>query len=104
MLISVGWLPPYLCPSRRLLRSRDEGRSLVTRSEVTPIPGPRLVRWFEITINRFEFHWCRRSAPSARGRPRAGDRPGERRLFPCDGRDDLFDVLAARCRSRADGA
>jgi len=35
MLISVDWLPPYLCPSRRLLRSRDEDRGLITSPKVT---------------------------------------------------------------------
>ena len=39
MLISVGWLPPYWCPSRRLLRSRLEGRGLVTRSKIAPKTG-----------------------------------------------------------------
>src|SRR6266700_2215162 len=39
MLISVDWLPPYWCPSRRLLRSRLEGRSLVTRSKIAPKTG-----------------------------------------------------------------
>src|SRR6266852_1692144 len=96
MLISVGWVPPYWCPSRRLLRSRDEGRCLVTRSKVTPIPGPRLVRWLEIAINRFALQCSRRSAPSARARDRAGDRPGEGRHLSGDGHDDLIDVLAAR--------
>ncbi len=44
MLISVDWVPPYWCPSQRLLRSRVEGRSLVTRSKIAPIPGLRLPR------------------------------------------------------------
>src|SRR5207249_6954384 len=39
MLISVGWSPPYWCPSRRLLRSRLEGRGLVTRSKIAPKTG-----------------------------------------------------------------
>src|SRR5437899_12097760 len=39
MLISVDWLPPYWCPSRRLLRSRLEGRGLVTRSKLAPKTG-----------------------------------------------------------------
>src|SRR5207244_6332066 len=51
MLISVGWVPPYLCPSRRLLRSRVEDRGLVTRPKIAPIPGPHLRRWLEFLID-----------------------------------------------------
>src|SRR2546428_11420 len=39
MLISVGWVPPYWCPSRRLLRSRREDAGLVTRSKAAPQTG-----------------------------------------------------------------
>ena len=39
MLISVGWVPPCWYPSRRLLRSRHEGRRLVTRIEGCADPG-----------------------------------------------------------------
>src|SRR6266540_3721137 len=59
MLISVGWLPPYLCPSRRLLRSMDEGRSLIIPSKVAPIPGLRLVRWFEVVQCNAIHPWVR---------------------------------------------
>ena len=38
------WVPPYWCPSWRLLRSRGEGQSLITRSKIAPIPGLRLRR------------------------------------------------------------
>src|SRR6266571_6698531 len=92
MLISVDWLPPYLCPSRRLLRSRGEGRSLVTRSKIAPIPGPRLRRWLEVVINV-----SRPSAARCRSRGQrhpAGDRPGEGRHLAGNGDHDLVDVLA----------
>lgn len=39
MLISVGWVPPYWYPSRRLLRSRHEGPGLVTLIEDCADPG-----------------------------------------------------------------
>src|SRR6266508_609030 len=97
MLISVGWLPPYLCPSRRLLRSRDEGRGLITLSKVAPLPGPRLVPMAR--DHNAIRPWTRvGSPPAASGgeRDQAGDGPGEGRHFPCDGHDDLIGVLAAR--------
>src|SRR6266540_4797791 len=50
MLRSVGWVPPYRCPSRRLLRSRGEGPGLITRSKIAPIPGPGLRRWLESDV------------------------------------------------------
>jgi hypothetical protein len=39
MLISVGWVPPYWYPSRRLLRSRHEGLRLATLIEGCADPG-----------------------------------------------------------------
>src|SRR3989442_4488494 len=95
MLISVDWLPPYLCPPRRLLRSRGEGRRLVTPSKITPIPGPRLRRWLEIVINVSALRAARYAAPSGGQRDGAGDRPGEGRHFPGNGDHDLVGVLAA---------
>src|SRR5262245_33424160 len=47
-----GWLPPCRCPSRRLLRSRDEGPGLITRSKITPIPGPRPHRGLEVGVTK----------------------------------------------------
>src|SRR5712691_10009853 len=95
MLISVDWLPPYLCPSRRLLRSRSEGRSLVTPSKIAPIPGPRLRRWLEIVINVSGLRAARCASPSGGQGDGAGDRPGERRHLPGNGDHDLVGVLAA---------
>src|SRR5574337_1376598 len=95
MLISVGWLPPYLCPSRRLLRSRGEGRSLVTRSKIAPIPGLRLRRWLEVVIKVFALRAARCAASSGGQRDGAGDRPGEGRHLPGDGHHDLVGMLAA---------
>src|SRR2546422_2519556 len=78
MLISVGWLPPYWCPSRRLLRSRLEGRGLVTRSKIAPKTGAasppmardRDQRWFAPSPG-----WA---AGLRRHRDRSGDCPSER--------------------------
>src|SRR6266511_4154396 len=95
MLISVGWLPPYWCPSRRLLRSRDEGRSLLTRSKIAPIPGPRRRRWLEIIIIACEFLLPAGRCPSRRQRHAARDGPGKGGHLARDGHDDLVDVLAA---------
>src|SRR3990170_4088940 len=95
MLISVDWLPPYWCPSRRLLRSRGEGRSLVTRSKIAPIPGLRLRRWLEIVINVSGLRPPRCVGPSGGPRHDARDRPGEGGHLAGNGHDDLVDVLAA---------
>src|SRR5712691_5799070 len=95
MLISVGWVPPYRCPSRRLLRSRDEGRSLITRSKIAPIPGPRLRRWLEIVIKMFELRLPRWARPSGGQRDDARDGPGEGGHLAGDRHHDLVDVLAA---------
>src|SRR3970040_390392 len=95
MLISVDWLPPYWCPSRRLLRSRDEGRGLITRSKIAPIPGPRLRRWLEIVIKVSGLRLPRCGGPSGAPRQEARDRPGEGGHLAGDGHDDLVDVLAA---------
>jgi hypothetical protein len=65
----LGWLPPYWCPSRRLLRSRGEGRGLVTLPKIAPIPGPRLLRWFEIAFTVFGL--------SPITRPRSPQKPPE---------------------------
>src|SRR3972149_3768074 len=95
MLISVDWVPPYGCPSRRLLRSRDEGRGLITRSKIAPIPGPRLRRWLEIVIKVSGLRLPRCGGPSGGPRHEARDRPGEGGHLAGNGHDDLVDVLAA---------
>src|SRR5213592_982417 len=95
MLISVDWVPPYWCPSRRLLRSRGEDRGLVTSSKITPIPGPRLRRWLEIVI-KMCAPFCSGRSPVREPAGRCGDRPGEGRHLPRDGDHDLVDVLPAR--------
>src|ERR1043166_4532243 len=98
MLISVDWLPPYWCPSRRLLRSRLEGRGLITRSKIAPKTGaasppvardpdqsccaPRLATAFRLRCNR----------------DRAGDRPRERGHLPGNRDDDLVHVFAPRAQ------
>src|SRR2546428_5115266 len=94
MLISVDWVPPYLCPSRRLLRSRVEDLGLVTRSKIAPIPGPRLRRWLEIVFNVSMLRSARCSPASQGQRDGAGDRPGEGGHLPGNGDDDLVGVLA----------
>jgi len=96
MLISVGWVPPYWCPSRRLLRSRGEGRGLITRSKIAPIPGPRLRRWLEIVINVSVLRLPRCARPSSGQRHDARDRPGEGGHLSGNRHDDLVDVLASR--------
>src|SRR5205809_1045308 len=93
MLISVGWLPPYWCPSRRLLRSRVEDRGLVTLSKIAPIPGPRLRRWLEIVVNVSVLRAARCASTSGSQRDGAGDRPGEGGHLSGDRHDDLVDVL-----------
>src|SRR5881296_254303 len=83
MLISVDWLPPYLCPSRRLLRSRLEDRGLVTLPKIAPIPGPRLLRWLEFVINGSALRGAARCSRLSGGqRDDARDRPGEGRHLP----------------------
>src|SRR3990172_5053573 len=94
MLISVGWLPPYWCPSRRLLRSRGEGRSLVTPSKIAPIPGLRLRRWLEIVIKSAVPRRLLRCGPSGGERHEARDRPRKGGHLPGDSHHDLVDVLA----------
>src|SRR3990170_8847049 len=96
MLISVDWLPPYLCPSRRRLRSRDEDRGLITSPKIAPIPGPRLRRWLEIMSNVSALLLCgvRCSVRLGNQRHRAGDRPREGRHLAGDGHHDLVGVLA----------
>src|SRR6266508_3190313 len=86
MLISVGRLPPYLYPSRRLLRSRDEGRGLITLSKVAPIPGPRLIPMAR--DHNAIRPWTRvgLAARSVRWRAgRCGRWPRQRRPFPARG-------------------
>src|SRR5947209_13750094 len=98
MLISVGWLPPYWCPSRRLLRSRLEGRGLVTRSKIAPKTGAasppmardRDQRWFAPSPG-----WA---AGLRRHRDRSGDGPSERRHLPRNRDDDLVHMFAARAQ------
>src|SRR2546425_3662326 len=89
MLRSVGWVPPYRCPSRRLLRSRGEGRGLITRSKIAPIPGPRLRRGLEVGITGY---CAPRSAGSGH---EPGDGPGEGGHLAGNGHHDLVDVFAA---------
>ena len=98
MLISVGWVPPYWCPSRRLRRSRDEDRSLVTPPKIAPIPGPRPRRWLKFIITVNALGSVRGSRRLRGQRDRASDGPGERRQLPGHGDDDLVDVLAARAQ------
>src|SRR5262245_28235839 len=96
MLISVGWLPPYWCPSRRLLRSRLEGRGLVTRSKIAPKTGAA-----SPPMARDRDHWQFPASPLLPVRLRGDrdcpcDRPGEGHHLPCDGDHDLVHVLASR--------
>src|SRR5713226_9858033 len=96
MLISVDWVPPYWCPSRRLLRSRGEGRSLVTRSKIAPRTGaapPPMTR--DRDQGRCPPRLLRCIRPSGGQRHDAGDRPGEGRHLSGNGHHDLVDVLAA---------
>src|SRR5262245_51488779 len=95
MLRSVGWVPPYRCPSRRLLRSRDEGRSLITRSKVAPIPGLRPHRWLEVAFKRAALRGARGQTSSGGNWDEARDRPRERGHLAGDGHHHLVDVLAA---------
>src|SRR5437667_11904437 len=95
MLRSVGWVPPYRCPSRRLLRSRGEGRGLITRSKIAPIPGPRLRRWLEIVIKGCALRLPRCGCPSGGERDEARDGPGEGGHLAGNGHHDLVDVFAA---------
>src|SRR6266849_1145833 len=95
MLISVGWVPPYRCPSRRLLRSRGECRGLITRSKIAPIPGPRLRQWLEIGIKVSELRRPRGGYPSGGERDDARDGPGEGGHLAGNGHHDLVDVFAA---------
>ena len=67
MLISVGWVPQYWCPSRRLLRSRLEGRGLVTRSKIAPKTGAASPPVARVSINAHGP-----SAPRTAAGPRAG--------------------------------
>src|SRR5437773_1240381 len=98
MLISVGWLPPYWCPSRPLLRSRLEGRGLVTRSKIAPKTGAasppmardRDQRWFAPSPG-----WA---AGLRRHRDRSGDCPSERRHLPRNRDDDLVHMFAPRAQ------
>src|SRR6266581_8869811 len=94
MLISVDWLPPYFCPSRRLLRSRDEDRGLITSPKIAPIPGPRLPPMTRDRDQDVGASFCSRLFPSGRQRDRAGDRPGEGGHLSGNGHDDLVGVLA----------
>src|SRR5882724_4740444 len=95
MLRSVGWVPPYRCPSRRLLRSRGEGRGLITRSKIAPIPGPRRRRWLEIMTNvaGLRLPWGARLSGGQRHEARDG--PGEGGHLAGNGHHDLVDVFAA---------
>src|SRR3990170_502303 len=95
MLISVGWVPPYRGPSRRLLRSRGEGCGLITRSKIAPIPGPRLRRWLEIGIKVSALRLPCRDRLSGGQRHEARDGPGEGGHLAGNSHHDLVDVFAA---------
>src|SRR5512132_1485239 len=95
MLRSVGSVPPYRCPSRRLLRSRGEGRGLITRSKIAPIPGPRLRRWLEIAIKDFALRVPRGARLSGSERNEARDGPSEGGHLAGNGHHDLVGVFAA---------
>src|SRR3989304_2121881 len=95
MLISVDWLPPYLCPSRRRLPARDEDRGLITLPKIAPIPGPRLHGWLEIMTNVSALWSSPGVRPSGGQRDDAGDRPGEGPHLSGNGHHDLVGVLAA---------
>jgi len=92
-LISVGWLPPYRRPSRRLLRSRDEGRGLITRSKIAPIPGPRRRRGLEVGITGSARRPPSGARPSGGPRDEPRDGPGEGSHLAGDRHDDLVHVL-----------
>src|SRR5215470_19890203 len=99
MLISVGWLPPYWCPSRRLLRSRLEGRGLITRSKIAPKTGAA-----SLPVARDRDQWSFPPSPpwcavrSRRDGNHACNRPSERGHLPRDGHHDLVHVLPARAQ------
>jgi len=94
MLISVDWLPPYWCPSRRLLRSRREGRGLVTRSKIAPKTGAAS----PFDGSKSKAMLVRSVIPAVRlchdatGTVRDG--PGKRRHLAGDGDHDLVHVFA----------
>src|SRR5258708_26313803 len=95
VLRSVGWVPPYRCPSGRLLRSGGEDRGLITRPKIAPMPGPRLRRWLEIGIKGSALRlplWVR---PSGGQGHEPGDGPGEGGHLAGNGHHDLVDVLPA---------
>src|SRR3989304_1198154 len=94
LLISVGWVPPYRCPSRRLLRSRGEGCGLITRSKIAPIPGPRLRRWLEIGIMGSALGPPRWTRPSGGQGHEPGGGPGEGGLRGGKAPPPLFAVFA----------
>src|SRR5712691_9995262 len=95
MLRSVGWIPPYRCPSRRLLRSRGEGRGLITRSKIAPILWPRLRRWLEKVNTGAGARLSRGGCPSGGERHEPGDGPGEGGQLAGNGHHHLVDVFAA---------
>src|SRR5512132_1621943 len=95
MLISVGWVPPYRCPSRRPLRSRGEGRGLITRSKIAPIPGPRRRRWLEVVIKGPALRLSPWARPSGGQGHEARDGPSEGGHLAGNGHHDLVGVFAA---------
>ena len=73
MLISVGWVPPYWYPSRRLLRSRHEGPRLATLIEGCADAGaasPPMTRVHDLGCLS-SLVLCPRFCYAGRGRVRA---------------------------------
>src|SRR5215831_18751074 len=98
MLISVGWVPPYWCPSRRLLRSRLEGGGLVTRSKIarkTGAASPLAARDHRQRGFTLPQWW---DGLSRHRRDRSRDRPGEGCHLSRNSDDDLLDMFAARAQ------
>src|SRR5215475_7032142 len=98
-LISVGWVPPYWYPSRRLLRSRHEGPGLVTLIEGCADPGaasPPMTRVHDPARPLLARAAAAVRLRRLRQRPR--DRPRERRHLARNRHDHLIDVLPARAQ------
>src|SRR5512144_2285960 len=94
MLISVGWVPPYWCPSRRVLRSRGRGwwphNALEGYADTGAAPLS-LARACDHFIRGLRLpRWPGRSGGQ---RDEAGDGPGEGRHLAGDGHYDLVDVF-----------
>src|SRR2546425_1147627 len=93
MLIFVGWVPPYLCPSGACLGlDARVCRSLVTLTRVAPSPGPRLRRE---SVSLMFRGWAALHGHGLN----AGDGPHEGRELTRDGGGHGVGVLAAREQS-----